>query len=68
MPVAVNIKWRRDMNDIDFSLSVDELSECVDGRRRPLRGKLRATVGSGFVIFVFVRQRRNHKDIAVLSV
>jgi hypothetical protein len=56
------------MNDIDFSLSVDELSECVDGRRRPLRGKLRATVGSGFVIFVFVRQRRNHKDIAVLSV
>jgi hypothetical protein len=25
MPVAANISWRRDMNDIDFSLPVVEL-------------------------------------------
>src|SRR5438132_3924310 len=49
IPVAANIKWRRDMDDIDFSLPVSELNECVDGRRGPLRGKLRAAVGSGFV-------------------
>jgi len=27
MPVAANIRWRRDMDDIDFSLPVGELSE-----------------------------------------
>jgi len=27
IPVAANINWRRDMDDIDFSLPVGELSE-----------------------------------------
>src|SRR5690242_11136846 len=67
-PVAANIRWRRDMDDIDFSLPVDELGlvRVELNTVGPLRHELRKWAAPGFVFQTITNLRRNRTGTAAL--